>query len=80
VPRYFFHLCEPDDRIQDEEGVLLNDLQSARQFAVKQCRALIGASAQQGVVDLRSWIEIQDDQGVTLATAKFSQAVKLVTD
>lgn len=41
MPRYFFHIRERDQFVQDDEGMVFDDLASAKNEAQESCRELV---------------------------------------
>jgi hypothetical protein len=41
MPRYFFHIRESDNFVQDEVGMVFEDLESAKHEARESCRELV---------------------------------------
>lgn len=66
MPRYYFHLSSPGERLTDEQGMVLPDTEAAWYQAVRHARELIRGELHLGT----SWdgqaIEIADDEGAPL--------------
>jgi len=67
MPRYYFHVHGPRDRLRDEEGVVLPDVEAAWYQAVRSARDLIRADVQLGCAYEEQAIEIADDKGRPLS-------------
>jgi hypothetical protein len=63
MPRYYFHVHGPRDRLSDEEGVVLPDVEAAWYQAVRSARDLIRADVHLGCPFEEQAIEIADDKG-----------------
>ncbi|MBV9930847.1 MAG: hypothetical protein JO013_07870 [Alphaproteobacteria bacterium] len=63
MPRYYFHVHGPRDRLNDEEGVVLPDVEAAWYQAVRSARELIRADLRLGCGFEEQAIEIADDKG-----------------
>ncbi|MFL6845183.1 MAG: DUF6894 family protein [Allosphingosinicella sp.] len=64
---------------EDEEGRELADLDAARQNAVREARSIMAAEMRDGVLNLASFIEIEDKAAGTSVTLPFSEAVRIET-
>jgi hypothetical protein len=79
VPRYYFHLYDDLD-CPDLEGIELPDLEAAQAKALHEARSLMGVLVDsEGRIALHHRIDIEDEQGVVLATIPFSDAVAIET-
>jgi hypothetical protein len=63
MPRYFFHLKGPDEKVTDEEGLVLPDAEAAWYQAVRSAREMIRAELHMGTSWEGQSIEIADDAG-----------------
>jgi hypothetical protein len=63
MPRYYFHVHGPRDRLRDEVGVVLPDVEAAWYQAVRSARDLIRADVQIGCPFDEQAIEIADEKG-----------------
>lgn len=78
MARYYFHLREEDDRIEDEEGIELPDIEAARQLAIKNARTITAHEVTGcGVVPLDLVIEIPDEAGRITGTVAFRETISL---
>ena len=64
MPLYFFHIRRNGDRVEDEEGVELPDLNAARSEASSSVRDLVGSGIP---MDTSDAIEITDRDRQVLA-------------
>ncbi|MEA3066213.1 MAG: hypothetical protein QOJ27_2674 [Sphingomonadales bacterium] len=77
MPHYYFHVCNGTGFIEDEEGQDLPDLEAARAEAVESARSIMAADVQRGMLDLSSFIEIEDMEHQLVHTLGFEEAVDL---
>ncbi|HMC92249.1 MAG TPA: hypothetical protein VKI45_07270 [Allosphingosinicella sp.] len=63
MPRYYFHVHGPRDRLKDEEGLILPDAEAAWYQAVRSAREIIRADVQLGFAFEQQAIEIADEAG-----------------
>ena len=79
MPRYYFHLYDDLD-CSDQEGVELPDLNAAQAQASREGRLLMGDLLdREGRIALHHRIDIEDEQGVVLATIPFRDVVAIET-
>lgn len=77
MPRFYFHVCNGTGFAEDEEGQDLPDLEAARTVAVKSARSIMAADVQRGMLDLSSFIEIEDADHKLVHTLGFGDAIDL---
>jgi len=77
MPRFYFHVCNGTGFVEDEEGRELPDLEAAREAAIKAARDIMAADVQRGMLDLSSFIEIEDPAHQLVHTLGFAEAVDL---
>ena len=77
MPRYYFHICNGSGFVEDEDGQELPDLEAARAFAVRSARSIMASDVQRGMLDLSSFIEIEDPQHQLVHTLGFEEAIDL---
>jgi hypothetical protein len=77
MPRFFFHVCNGTGFVQDEEGQELADLEAARAEAIRHARSIMASDVQRGMLDLSSFIEIEDERRRLCQTLAFAEAVDL---
>jgi hypothetical protein len=77
VPRFYFHVCNGTGFVQDEEGQELPDLEAARAEAIRSARSIMASDVQRGMLDLSSFIEIEDSGHQLVHTLGFGEAVDL---
>jgi hypothetical protein len=77
MPRFYFHVCNGTGLVEDEEGQELPDFDSARLSAIRSARDIMAADVQRGMLDLSSFIEIEDSGHQLVYTLGFQEAVDL---
>ncbi|HYI41179.1 MAG TPA: hypothetical protein VE053_12765 [Allosphingosinicella sp.] len=77
MPRFYFHVCNGTGFVQDEEGQELPDLEAARAQAIKSARSIMASDVQRGMLDLSSFIEIENADRQLVQTLCFGEAVDL---
>ena len=79
MPRYFFNLRN-DVRVDDEEGVELPDVETARAWASKYAVEMAALSvAERQHLALHHRIEVTDESGMLLVTVEFGDVVRIET-
>lgn len=76
VPRFFFHVYD-DTVALDEEGQDLPSSAAAKEEAIKAARQLACAEVMKGHLGLAHRIEVEDKDGVPVATVAFKDAIQL---
>ena len=79
MPLYFFHICDGDGMTEDEEGRELAGVDAARAEAIRGARSLMAGDVQNGLLNLGSFIDVEDAEGKPLFTLHFSEAVQFQT-
>ncbi len=74
MPRYFFHVYD-DIIAHDEEGAELPNVAAARLNALVGARELIAEQVKRGYFVLSHWIDVVDEEGITVLTVTFRDAV-----
>lgn len=77
VPRYFFHLREGDNLLEDPEGSVLPDLATARCEALAEARDLLAAYVRAGTLLDGQHFEITDENGQVLMEVLLRDALNL---
>ena len=76
MPRYFLHVNGRSGLLADPDGQECADLADARQEAIEAARDLMAECLRAGQpLGLHSEMIIADEQGATLATVSFHEAV-----
>jgi hypothetical protein len=76
MPRYYFHVHGPRDRLQDEEGLVLPDAEAAWYQAVRSAREIIRADVHLGCPFDEQTIEIVDDEGRPLNQVRLREVAR----
>ncbi|HMJ92736.1 MAG TPA: hypothetical protein VK472_01420 [Allosphingosinicella sp.] len=80
MPRFYFHLCDGTGFVEDEEGRELADPEAARVLAIRAARDVMAGEMRSGVLDLSSFIEVEDETRSLLFTVGFEEAVRVRKD
>ena len=79
MPFFYFHLHVVDD-VADQEGLEFADLRMARDFAERQTREFIGDAVKEtGTINLRHFLDIEDENGKVLDRVSFADVVTVAT-
>ena len=76
MPRFFFHVYD-DNVALDEEGQELPSSAAAKEEAIRAARQLACAEVMKGHLGLAHRIEVEDKDGVPVATVAFKDAIQL---
>ena len=77
MARFYFHLHN-DLNVPDHEGVELPDLKAAVAHATMSARELMGQVLKdEGRINLRHRIDVEDEDHNVVAAVQFSEAVKV---
>ena len=77
MPMFYLHVCNGEGFAEDDEGSELPDLQAARARAITGLRDIMSSEMKQGLVNMASFIEIEDENHRLLATVEAQEAVTL---
>jgi hypothetical protein len=77
VARYYFHVRDADGCWQDEEGVEMPDLATARLAAVAGLRDILAGDVRSGHLNSACAIEIRDEGNALLLVVPFDEAIEL---
>ncbi len=76
MPRYFLHVREAGDLVEDPDGVDFPDVAAARMEAVEAAREIMAEHIRKGL-DVSGWsFEIADGSGRPVMTVPFSEAIR----
>lgn len=75
--RVFLHLHECGTTVIDEEGVVVTDVDAARDAAIVGARAIMSAEVLAGRLCLSCHIAVEDERGRTLFLVPFRDAIIL---
>jgi hypothetical protein len=76
VPIFFFDLYD-DMTVIDDEGAELSGLEQAREHAIRNAAEMACTEVLDGHLRLKHRIEVRDESGVTIATVRFADVVKV---
>jgi hypothetical protein len=76
MSRYFFRVQDAWGDANDDSGIELPDLGSARSVALAGARSMICEAVMKGVLDLEGQITICDETGAALTVVRFADAVE----
>ena len=74
MPLFFFHICNGNGFIEDEEGRELADEAEARASALAGARDIMAEEMRAGQLNPASFIEVEDSEHRYLFTLPFSEA------
>lgn len=77
MPRFFFNLIN-SERIVDDEGSELPDVEAARAYAITSAREIIREDLAKGELPLSLCFRVIDENGAVAFTLPFSDAVTIV--
>ena len=77
MPRFYFHLCNGAEFVEDEEGIDLPGNAAAHQKAVDSLRDVMAGDLLGGDLNTASFIEIEDEQHEYIETVSFGDVVRL---
>jgi len=77
MPRYYLHICNGIGFVEDENGHELPDEEAARAKAIEGARELIASEVRDGVMNLSSFIEVEDEDHAHLFTLSFAEAITI---
>ena len=73
--RFFMHICNGNGFVEDEEGRELEGEDAARTEAIAAARDVMAGDLRNGMLDLSSFIEVEDEAHELLFTVTFADAV-----
>ena len=78
VPRYFLHVREAGDLVEDPDGTDFPDEAAVRKEAIEAAREIMAEHIRKGL-DVSSWsFEVVDEDGRLIMSVPFSEAVQRV--
>jgi hypothetical protein len=80
MPRFYLHVCNGNGLTEDDEGHELPGLEAAREFAIKSARDVMAAEMRDGLLNLASFIEVEDEARKHLLTVPFEEAFRIVRE
>ena len=79
MPRYFMHLRDGSDELLDEEGKTFDTLDALRSAVLATARDVITGDVTGGLIDLRFWIDAEDENGSIVYSLPFKHAVSIIS-
>ena len=79
MPIFYFHVCNGNGFVEDEEGTELPDVATARKQAISGLRDIMASEMKEGEINLGSFVEIEDEDHELVATVPFIEAVHVTT-
>lgn len=80
MARYFLHLRDSGDELLAPDGREFVDMASLKRAVLTSARDLMAGDICNGVLDLRYWIDAEDQQGKIVDTLAFSNAFTLIPE
>lgn len=77
---YFMHLRDGSDELLDPEGKEFSSLTSLRDAVLATARDLLVGDVRDGKMDLRLWIDVEDESGTIVHTLPFKHAVNIIPE
>lgn len=77
--RYYFHLRNHTEHLEDSDGEQFPDLQAALAEALAAARDTLSHDMKRGTLDLRYHIDVEDADGRLLHSLPFAEAFKVIT-
>jgi hypothetical protein len=74
------HLRDSTDELLDPEGVELDDLEPVRQNVLAPARDILAGDLRNGVVDLRSRTDAENDLGAIVYSLAFKHAFSIIPE
>jgi hypothetical protein len=78
MPRFFLHLRDRDERVEDATGAEFPSLLAARAEAIKSAREIMAENLRLGLPLDHKQIEICDAQGQLIEEVRFSDVLKAI--
>ncbi len=69
------HICNGNGFVEDQEGRELASDAEARKLAIEAARDVMAGDVRTGLLDLSSFIEVEDESHALLFTITFADAV-----
>ncbi len=78
MARYYFHFRKGQDFLEDEEGLDLIDVETARMRAIDALREMLASDVRSGFLDRRCAIEIDDDRHRPVGAIDCDEALRII--
>ena len=79
MPKYYLHSCNGTGFTEDHDGIELADREAAMRHAVGAARDIMADDVRSGLLDLTSFIEVEDEQHQLIFTLTFMEAVTIAS-
>jgi hypothetical protein len=76
MPRYFFHIQNGTNTVRDREGVQLKNLDEVREEAMQSAREIMSKQALKGEAPNDCAFIVEDEEGKTVLTFPFKDALQ----
>lgn len=77
MARYFFVVHDAQGQSDDDDGLELVDLDSARNEAIAGARSIMSDSIGRGTLDLTAYIVIENDRHTEMECVRFRDVVSI---
>ena len=75
MPKFYLHLCNGTGFTEDHEGSEHRDLDAVHAVAMATLREVLAGEIKEGGLNTASFVEIEDQHRVLVATVTFEEAV-----
>ena len=73
------HLRDGSDELLDEEGKVFDNMDTLRSAVLAAARDVITGDVTDGLIDLRFWIDAEDENGSIVYSLPFKHAVSIIS-
>jgi hypothetical protein len=80
MPIFYLHVCDGGGFVEDLDGQHHPTVEAARTAAVTGLRDLLSGELRNGTLNMASFIEIEDESHMLVATVSFEDAVRTSTE
>jgi hypothetical protein len=77
MPTFYLHTCDSVGFVEDVEGHDHSDLPSALRAAGEGLRDILASELRNGNLDTASFVQVENDQHVLVATVTFKDVVQM---
>lgn len=77
MPLFYLHVCNGTGYTEDREGTELANAEEARATAIAGARDIMIGDIRDGMLDLTSYIDVQDAERRSLFKLTFAEAVTI---
>ena len=79
MPHYFFHVERDGERLVDDEGSALSDLQSVQAIAVRAAADLAADDLKRGIQSVEQFIVVENEAGQDVVRVRVFTILELQT-